>query len=202
LTLGFVTIELVAAAAIGYAFGCISFANLVARRYGVRDLREVGDRNPGYWNARERLGAKSAVPILLLDAAKGGAAVGAGLLLAGVWGGVVGWAFVVLGHMFPVTMRFRGGRSLLCFAGGAIVLVPLACVVAAAALLLVRWRWNFARGIQVALIVGPFAVWALYGAGVELFATVGLLTAVGVRSAIAEWSLKRAGVEKRQPDSV
>ncbi len=195
------TIEFAAAAIIGYALGCISFANLVARRKGVEDLREVGDRNPGYWNARERLGVKGAVPILLLDAAKGGVAVGAGLALAGVWGGVVGWAAVVLGHMFPVTMRLRGGRSLLCFAGGAIVLVPLACLIAAAVLLLVRWRRNFARGIQAALIVGPFAVWLIYGAGVELFATVGLLVVVGVRSAIAEWALKRAGVDKRQADS-
>jgi glycerol-3-phosphate acyltransferase PlsY len=78
-----VTIEFAAAAIIGYALGCISFANLVARRKGVEDLREVGDRNPGYWNARERLGVKGAVPILLLDAAKGGVAVGAGLALAG-----------------------------------------------------------------------------------------------------------------------
>ena len=95
-------------------------------------------------------------------------------------------------------MRFRGGRSVLCLVGGALVLVPLACIPAAAALLLVRWRWDFARGAQTALIVAPFAVWVIYGAGPELYATVGLLTVIGVRSALADRALKRAGIDKNR----
>ena len=117
-------------------------------------------------------------------------------MLAGVWGGIVAWLAVVIGHMFPVTMRFRGGRSVLCLVGGALVLVPLACIPAAIALVLVRWRWDFARGAQAALIVAPFAVWIIYGAGPELFAIVGLLSVVGVRSALADRALKRAGIDK------
>lgn len=195
------------AAIVGYAFGCISFANLVARRRGIGDLREVGDRNPGYWNARKRLGVRGALPVLLLDAAKGAAAVAAGMLLAGIWddsatwGGVAAWAGVVVGHMFPATMRFRGGRSVLCFAGGAIVLVPLAAAVGAIVLLGVRWRWGFARGIQACLIAGPFAVWLLYGVGVQLFAVVGLLVVIGARAALADRALRRAGIDKDQLDA-
>ena len=117
-------------------------------------------------------------------------------MLAGVWGGVVAWTAVILGHMFPVTQRFRGGRSVLCLVGGALVLVPLACVPAAVALLLVRWRWDFARGAQAALIVEPFAVWIIYGAGVELFATVALLCLIGLRAFTADRALRRAGIDK------
>ncbi len=197
------------AAAIGYAFGCISFANLIARRQGIVDLREIGDRNPGYWNARKRLGARGSRPVLFLDAAKGAAAVGVGLLLLGVvgddpqmtvWGGIAGWVGVVVGHMFPITMRFRGGRSLLCFAGGAIVLVPLAAVVGAAVLLVVRWRFGFARGIQACVFVGPFAVWAIYGAGPELLAGVVLLVGIGIRAALADRALRKAGIDKNHAD--
>ena len=184
------------AAIVGYLVGCIPFANLIARRHGVGDLRDVGDRNPGYWNARARIGIREAVPILLLDAAKGAVATAIGLMVAGVWGGVAAWTAVILGHMFPVTQRFRGGRSVLCLVGGALVLVPLACVPAAVALLLVRWRWDFARGAQAALIVAPFAVWIIYGAGVELFATVALLCLVGARAFTADRALRRAGIEK------
>ena len=101
-----------------------------------------------------------------------------------------------------VTMRFRGGRGVLCLAGGALVLVPLACIPAAITLLLVRWRFDFARGIQACLIVAPFAVWIIYGAHIELYATVGLLTFVGLRSALADRALKRAGIDKNNPDGV
>ena len=194
------TVAYVAVAVVGYLIGCIPFANLIARRHGVADLRAVGDRNPGYWNARERIGVRSSVPILLLDAAKGAAAAAVGLVVAGLWGGVIAWTAVILGHMFPVTQRFRGGRSVLCLVGGAIVMVPLACVPAALALLVVRWRWDFARGAQAALIVGPFAVWIIYGAGVELFATVALLCLIGLRAATADRALKRAGIDKANPD--
>ncbi|MEI6688444.1 MAG: glycerol-3-phosphate acyltransferase [Thermoleophilia bacterium] len=192
------TLHYVIAGVVGYLLGCISFANLIARRHGVADLRATGDRNPGYWNARSSIGIRASVPILLLDAAKAAAAVGVGLVLAGTWGGIIAWFAVVIGHMFPVTMRFRGGRSVLCLVGGALVLVPLACIPAAIALLLVRWRWDFARGAQAALIAAPFAVWVIYGAGPELFATVALLCVIGVRSALADRALKRAGIDKNR----
>lgn len=192
------TVTYVIAAVVGYLLGCVSFANLIARRHGVEDLRATGDRNPGYWNARTSIGVRASVPILLLDAAKAAVAVGVGLVLAGTWGGIIAWAAVVLGHMFPVTMRFRGGRSVLCLVGGAMVLVPLACIPAAVALLIVRWRWDFARGAQTALIVAPFAVWIIYGSGPELFATVALLCLIGVRSALADRALKRAGIDKKR----
>lgn len=190
------TVAYIAVAIAGYLIGCIPFANLIARRHGVGDLRDVGDRNPGYWNARDRIGVRESVPILLLDAAKGAAAAAIGLVAAGTWGGVIAWTAVILGHMFPVTQRFRGGRSVLCLVGGALVMVPLACIPAAIALLLVRWRRGFALGAQVALIVGPFAVWIIYGAGVELFATVALLCLVGLRSFTADRALRRAGIDK------
>lgn len=193
-------IGLVIAGFVGYACGCIPFANLVARRHGVADLRSVGDRNPGYWNARQRLGSRSALPVLVLDGAKGVAGAAAGLMIAGIWGGVIGWTAAIVGHMFPLTMRFRGGRGILCFAGGAIVMAPLACAVAIVALLIVRWRWDFARGIQVALIAAPFATWIIYGAGVELFATVALLVLISARSGLADRALKRAGIDKHYAD--
>jgi len=188
------------ALAMGYAFGCIPVANLVARRNGIADLREVGDRNPGYWNARALMGSRAALPILLLDAAKGAAGAGFGLAVAGLEGAILGWIGAILGHMFPAPMGFRGGRSLLCLAGGAIVIVPLACLVSGAVLLAVRWRFGFARGIQACLIVAPFAIWFFYGAGLQLALAVGLLLFIGVRAYLADRALARAGIPKHQDE--
>ena len=191
---------LAAALAMGYAFGCIPVANLVARRHGIADLRAVGDLNPGYWNARALLGSRAALPILLLDAAKGAAGAGFGYAVAGLEGAILGWIGAVLGHMFPATMGFRGGRSLLCLAGGAIVIVPLASIIGAVVLLAVRWRFGFARGIQICLTVTPFAIWYLYGAGLQLAGAVGLLLFIGVRAFLADRALARAGIAKHQDE--
>lgn len=196
------TVWIALAFAIGYAFGCIPVANLVARRHGTADLRSIGDRNPGYWNARERLGRRQALPILFLDAGKGAAGAGLGLMIAGPWGGVLGWTGAIVGHMFPVTQRFRGGRSVLCLAGGAIVMAPLACLVAGVVLGVVTWRWGFARGAQAGLIVAPFAIWAIDGAGLVLFAAVTLLCLIGLRAYTADRALRRAGIDKTQPERV
>ncbi len=66
-----VTIVLIAGsvAIVGYLIGSVPVANLVARRRGTGDLRELGDRNPGYWNAREQIGAGAAVPVFVGDVA-------------------------------------------------------------------------------------------------------------------------------------
>lgn len=191
---------LAAALAMGYAFGCIPVANLVARRHGIADLRAVGDLNPGYWNARALLGSRAALPILLLDAAKGAAGAGFGYAVAGLEGAILGWIGAILGHMFPATMGFRGGRSLLCLAGGAIVIVPLASIIGAVVLLAVRWRFGFARGIQICLTVTPFAIWYFYGAGLQLAGAVGLLLFIGVRAFLADRALARAGIAKHQDE--
>ncbi|MFM9123954.1 MAG: glycosyltransferase, partial [Actinomycetota bacterium] len=97
-------------------------------------------------------------------------------------------------------LGFRGGRSLLCLAGGAIVVMPLACIVGGVVLLAVRWRFGFARGIQACLIVAPFAAWFFYGAGLRLAIAVGLLLFVGVRSYLADRALARAGIQKHQDE--
>jgi glycerol-3-phosphate acyltransferase PlsY len=184
------------AALLGYLVGSLPLANAVARRVGLRDLRTVGDRNPGYWNAREHLSRRASALVFALDTAKGAAGAGIGLALGGWDAGAAGWAGALVGHAFPVFARFRGGRSVLCFVGGGLVLVPLPALVAVAACALVTaWR-GFARGAQVGLTVAPFAVWALEGAGKELAVTVALLVAIGLRALVADRTLRRAGIAK------
>ena len=67
---------------VGYLVGSVPATNLVARVRGV-DLRQVGDRNPGYWNARAHLGRRAGIAVFALDTAKGVVAASAGLAIGG-----------------------------------------------------------------------------------------------------------------------
>src|SRR5215210_3026945 len=124
---------MVLAIILGYLLGAIPVALLVARRYGV-DLFRTGDGNPGAWNALEALGARRAWPAFVGDGLKGLLAGVVGALLGGgdpgpIYAGVAG---AMVGHCFPVFGRFRGGKAVMTFAGGAFALSPLSAVIALA----------------------------------------------------------------------
>ncbi len=161
------TAGVVVTACVGYLLGSIPIANLVARRRAAIDLRTVGDRNPGYWNAKETLGRRAALPVFVGDVAKGTAAALIGLSLAnpGVWGlTYVGTGAAMLGHAFPVFARFRGGRSVLTFVGGAAVFAAVPVVISTLALAAVfAVTRSFAWGVRAGFVVLPFATLAIQG---------------------------------------
>ena len=111
-------------AIVGYLLGSIPTADLVS---GSVDLRDVGDRNPGYWNARQALGSRTALPVLVGDVGKGLAATAVGRAVAGPgqrWPAFVGAGAAMAGHAWPLFAGFRGGRAVATFIGAAAVLSP------------------------------------------------------------------------------
>lgn len=183
-----VTIAVLLVASVGYLIGSIPVANLVAARRSSVDLREVGDRNPGYWNARETLGRRAAIPVFVGDMAKGAAGAGLGALLAapGQWGfAYVGAGAAMVGHAFPLFARFRGGRSISTFVGGALVFAPLPALLAVVLLLAV---FAGTRSFAVAARVGFFAfpvIQILVEGPYRTAATGVLMTFIGIRFAMA-----------------
>ncbi len=115
---------------------------------------------PGYWNAKETLGRRAAVPVFIGDVAKGTAAALVGLALAnpGVWGlTYVGTGAAMVGHAFPLFARFRGGRSVLTFVGGAAVFAPIPVLISVLVLLVVfAVTKSFALGCEAGFVVLPF----------------------------------------------
>jgi len=163
----------------GYLLGSVPVSLLVARRHGV-DLREVGDGNPGAWNALEQLGGRRAAPAFLGDAAKGLLPGLAGLALGPWW---VGWAAVaaaMAGHAFPLFAGFRGGKAVMTFVGGAFALAPVAALVALAACGVVTLASAFRWGARVGVFGFPALQLALdpvehvWGTGL-LMAIIGAL---------------------------
>ncbi|MFP5488898.1 MAG: glycerol-3-phosphate acyltransferase [Acidimicrobiia bacterium] len=187
--------SLAVVAAAGYLIGSIPVANLVARRHGVRDLRTVGDRNPGYWNARETIGPRAAAPIFVGDVTKGAAAAGVGAAVGSAtggpwWSASLGGGAAMIGHAVPIFAGGRGGRSVLTFVGASTVAAPRA---AAASIATFGAVWvatgRFDRATRVG--VAAFPVIQLVVDGPRRTAVSGILmTFVGLRFATA-WLAQR-----------
>lgn len=107
-----------AAALIGYALGCLNLAYLLAKRRGV-DITAGGTGNPGASNATILMGWRAGVLVAIHDAGKALAAVILAKLLFPEADGVavVAGAACVLGHIFPVFLKFKGGKGFASYIG-------------------------------------------------------------------------------------
>jgi glycerol-3-phosphate acyltransferase PlsY len=114
---------------VAYLIGTFPSAAIVARANGV-DIRAVGSGNPGASNVTRVLGWRKGMWVFALDAAKGALAAGLGLAVAGRPGGYVLGAAAVVGHVFPVWERFRGGKGVATGGGVLAVLSPLVFTIA------------------------------------------------------------------------
>lgn len=145
---------------IAYLLGSVDFGAIVPRLLGV-DIYEHGSGNPGASNVLRTLGKRAGAAVMVGDTVKGLTAAG----LAAVWvGESVGFAagfLAVVGHVFPVWLKFRGGRGVATAIGAVLFLEPLF-----GAVLAVLWV-----GIVVVLKVasiGSLAAMALYVPGYAL----------------------------------
>ena len=116
-----------------YLLGSIPFSYLVARQKGV-DVRRVGSGNVGATNVMRSVSVAAGLVAFALDAAKGAVAVLLARLLepSGPLPTLAG-VLAVLGHMYPVWLRVRGGKGVATGAGAVLPLAPLATVCARAA---------------------------------------------------------------------
>ena len=118
---------LLLALATGYLLGSIPFGLLLTRFSGRGDLREIGSGNIGATNVL-RTGAKGLAALtLLLDAAKGAAAV---LIAQALWpdGTFHAAAGAMIGHLYPVWLRFKGGKGVATLLGIIAPLLPVAAI--------------------------------------------------------------------------
>lgn len=124
---------------VAYLVGSIPFAFLLSRRTGI-DLRQVGSGNIGASNVLRTSGVRAAVLAMMLDAAKGSLAVLVAQPFAvGPVTTVAAGVASIVGHIYPVWLRFRGGKGVATAAGVFAVLTPAALVVAAGVFLVSVW---------------------------------------------------------------
>ncbi len=114
-----------------YLVGTFPSADLVASASGV-DIHVSGSGNPGASNVTRTLGWRKGVVVFVLDMLKGVVAALVGLWLGGRAGGHALGLAAVVGHVFPVTRRFRGGKGVASAGGVTLTLHPIVglCVLA------------------------------------------------------------------------
>lgn len=111
-----------------YILGMLPSAIVVARAKGV-DITTFGSGNPGASNVARAIGWKYGSLVFALDAAKG--AIPAFLLLGHRPSAYICGAMAIVGHIFPVTRGFKGGKGIATGGGVLLVLHPIIMVIAA-----------------------------------------------------------------------
>ena len=159
------------AAVAGYLLGSIPFGLVLTRLAGLGDIREVGSGNIGATNVLRTGNKVLAALTLILDSGKGGAAA---WLAAGAWGmeaGLIAGFAAVLGHNFPVWLKFRGGKGVATTLGVLLVTAWPVGVAACATWLLVAGTFRYSSLAALgALAAAPVYAEYLVGRPVAVMA--------------------------------
>lgn len=134
---------------LSYFLGSLPSAHLASNRKGFDPTRS-GSGNPGATNVLRVVGLRAGVLVLIADFSKGSIAAVIGLLIDGTSLGLACWLASVLGHVFPITRKFRGGKGVATGAGGCWVLFPLAGGVCTLGFLLIA---KISKKVSVASIL-------------------------------------------------
>ena len=149
-------IRMVIAFLIAYFIGNISPSTIIAKAHGI-DIKKEGSGNAGTTNALRVMGKKAGIITLVIDILKGVVAVLIGWLAAGLYGAMGCVLFVMLGHVWPVIYRFKGGKGVATSFGALLALHPLLALIElgiVAIVVLISKRMSV--GSMVGMILLPF----------------------------------------------
>lgn len=182
---------------VAYLLGSIPFGYLIVRGKSGDDVRQTGSGGTGATNVSRRAGKTAGVLTLVLDALKGAAAV----LIAQNFGGsdwlTAGAAIaVIVGHIFPVWLGFRGGKGVATGAGVFLVLAPIALLCAGLVFLAIVFFTRYVSlGSMMAAALIPVFVW-LHGSFVEPAADLRPLLIATVAGALLIIFAHRGNIER------
>ena len=186
---------------IGYAFGCIQSAYIAGKLIHGIDIREHGSKNSGFTNANRVMGFKTGAWIFLADMAKAIAAFliasllfeGSGSFLADATNGLApgAWAGIgaVLGHCFPILLKFRGGKGIASTVGLILMLDWRAAIIiyVIAILLILATRYISLASLVITLML-PILM-AVFGYGLEVIA-------ITIALGIVAWYMHRENIHR------
>ncbi len=182
---------------LGYLAGSVPFAFLLARRRGI-DVRFSGSGNVGAANVLRTTGPWRGVIVMALDMIKGMSAVAlAHLVSSGSAAVSLAGAAAIVGHIYPVWLRFHGGKGVAVAAGVFTVLTPGAAAAAASLFLVIAWITRYISLASMAATVAlPPAAWILGSPQPVVLAAFGSAALILFRHR-GNWHRLRTGTERR-----
>jgi len=186
-------------AVVGYLLGSIPFGLIISRHRAKIDIRHYGSGKTGGTNVLRTLGRKAFLLVVTLDIAKGGLAVvfagliigqdyislgesGMGLLFAQV----IAALGAIVGHIWPIFVKFKGGRGVATFLGGLLALCPAAGLFGGEVLIIGAGLSGFASLGSIVGLVGAYTILIpltiIYGLPIEYlgYALIGTLLIIFV----------------------
>ncbi|MDD5701725.1 MAG: glycerol-3-phosphate acyltransferase [Dehalococcoidales bacterium] len=184
---------------ISYLLGSFPTAYIAGKLTHGVDIRRIGGGNMGALNAIREIGLATGLLVLLVDIAKGAGAVliAKSLGVSPIWTYVAGF-LAIIGHCWPVFLKFRGGKGAATAIGVYMALAPLAFACCLPVLLaVIYFTSNVTLGLTAGIALFPLFLW-VFGHPLELL-VYAILTAVflGIRYIpTARRGMKKAGSVK------
>jgi glycerol-3-phosphate acyltransferase PlsY len=152
---------------LAYLLGSIPFGYLIVRARSGADIRETGSGGTGATNVSRRAGKGAGVLTLFLDALKGAATILMARVVlddSGSWVIAAAAVLVIIGHMFPIWLGYRGGKGVATGVGVFLVLAPIAVIGAGVVFLAIVVATRYVSlGSTVAASTIPLFVWLQHG---------------------------------------
>jgi glycerol-3-phosphate acyltransferase PlsY len=185
---------------VSYLLGSLPFAVVISRAMGLADPRTYGSGNPGATNVLRTGNRVAAALTLIGDAAKGALAVWVGVALeqGQPWLPIACGAAAFLGHVFPVFLRFRGGKGVATYLGVLLAFEPLVGVAVCGLWLAVALVGRFSSLASLSCaIAAPLMLFLWRRPGIDVLAWVVAMSALLIWRHRANISKLLAGQESR-----
>lgn len=176
-------------AVIPYLLGSINPAILISKVFYRQDIRNFGSGNAGTTNMLRTYGKGAALATFLIDLGKACVAVLLGRLIYGVDGSALAGFFVIIGHMFPLYYRFKGGKGVACLAMVVLTISPLTFVILLGIFVVIVAGTKFVS-------LGSVMCALLYPLILQAFANNGLNVAMAVLSALMVVYMHRSNLKR------
>ena len=164
------SICVIAAMIVAYLFGGVNFAIIITKAFIHKDIREFGSGNAGMTNVLRTVGKKAAVLVTLGDFSKGLLSVLLVRLVFVLFGQqdnslpfeYLAAIFALLGHLFPIFYKFKGGKGILVSAGGLLAISPFAVLCSVIAFAIGTFSTKIVSvGSIVSAVVFPITIFVI-----------------------------------------
>ena len=151
------------AAIFGYLLGSVPFGLVLTRLAGYGDIRKIGSGNIGATNVLRTGNKGLAFLTLILDAGKGGIAVVIAGLIGSYDAAMAAGLFAIIGHLFPVWLKFKGGKGVATTLGTLLALAPTVGVIACLVWLLMAALFRYSSlSALIAILTTPLTAHIIY----------------------------------------